>query len=220
MQGLKNRIVYDSSTGKVKNSSANMSMLEDIYLPRKEGSKGTEISTLPAGTNLGDIQDVLFFDKKLYSSLHIPWSRIPSFENSGGINFGGGAEITRDELGFTKFIRRLQNRFESILSEPLNHQLIVKNIITQDEWEDNKERIYYVFNKDSYFEEQKELEILNGRMAALQQVNEYIGKFYSNKYIMKNVLRLSDDEMEEMTNDIEEEQNDPRFKREDEQDDF
>ena len=218
MQGLKNRVVYDTATGKVKNSNSNMSMLEDYYLPRREGSKGTEVTTLPAGQNLGDIDDIKYFNRKLYKAMHIPTSRASGEDDQGGISFGGGAEITRDELKFTKFIRRLQNRFEVIVTDPLKHQLLINKIITEDEWNANEEKIHVVFNKDSYFEEQKELEIFNGRMSALSQAENYIGKYYSHRQIMKNILRMSDDEVEESKKDIENELNDPRFaaKEEDE----
>lgn len=218
MQGLKNRVVYDSTTGKVKNTSSNMSMLEDYYLPRREGSKGTEVTTLPPGQNLGDIEDILYFNKKLYRAMRIPPSRANTDDNQGGVQFGGGTEITRDELKFSKFIRRIQTRFEVIFTDPLRHQLLAKNIITPEEWDENLEKIYVVFNKDSYFEEQKDLEIFNARMAALQQGSEYVGKYFSNKYIQKNILRMSDDEMKEAKEDIEAEQSDSRFK--DEPDEF
>lgn len=211
MQGLKNRVVYDTTTGKVKNVNSNMAMLEDYYLPRREGSKGTEVTTLPAGQNLGDIADILYFNKKLYRAMHIPVSRASAEDQQSGVNFGQGSEITRDELKFTKFIRRLQTRFETILLEPLKHQLIVKKIITEEEWDKNSEKIHVVFNKDSYFEEQKDLEIFNARMAALAQAAEHVGKYYSNKYVMKNILRMSDDEMKEEQGVISQEMSDPRF---------
>ncbi len=215
MQNVKNRLVYDTNTGSVKNTTNAMSMLEDYYLPRREGSKGTEVSTLPGGQSLGDIEDVMYFNRKLYKAMRIPTSRASSEDQSGGINFGGGAEITRDELKFTKFVKRLQTRFETVLTDPLKHQLMVNNIITEEEWEANIEKIYVVFNQDSYFEESKELEILNSRMNAMRDVTEYAGKYYSHKYIQKNILRLSDDQIEAMQADIDHEDTNPRFQTDD-----
>ncbi|AUR85740.1 capsid assembly protein [Vibrio phage 1.081.O._10N.286.52.C2] len=215
MQNVKNRVVYDSNTGKVKNTTNAMSMLEDYYLPRREGSKGTEVSTLPGGQSLGDIEDVLYFNRKLYKAMRIPTSRAASEDQGGGINFGGGSEITRDELKFTKFIKRLQTKFETVITDPLHHQLIVKNIITEEEWAANYEKLYVVFNQDSYFEESKELEILNSRMNAMRDVGEYAGKYYSHKYIQKNILRLSDDQINTMQIEIDEEEKNPRFQPDD-----
>lgn len=216
MQGLKNRVVYDTNTGKVKNTNSNMSMLEDFYLPRREGSKGTEVTTLPAGTNLGDIEDVLYFNRKLYKAMHIPTSRAAGEDSQGGMSFGGGSEITRDELKFTKFIRRLQNRFEVVFTDPLKHQLIQNNIITEEEWEANEEKLHVVFNKDSYFEEQKNLEIMSGRLEALSGAEGVVGRYWSAKYVMKNILMMSDDEIKETGEDIKEELLDPRFQEEEE----
>lgn len=212
MQGLKNRVVYDTTTGKVKNTNSNLSMLEDYYLPRREGSKGTEVTTLPPGQNLGDIEDILYFNKKLYKAMHIPASRAAADDQQGGINFGGGSEITRDELKFTKFIRRLQNRFEPVFMDPLKHQLMVKNIITEEEWEENIEKMYVVFHKDSYYEERKDLEIMTSRLQALEQASPYIGKYMSHTYAMKNILRMSDDEIKESDKQITDELKDPKFK--------
>ncbi|AGN30031.1 portal vertex protein of head [Vibrio phage nt-1] len=215
MQNVKNRIVYDTSTGKVKNTTNAMSMLEDYYLPRREGSKGTEVSTLPGGQSLGDIEDVLYFNRKLYKAMRIPTSRAASEDQGGGINFGQGAEISRDELKFTKFVKRLQTKFETVITDPLKHQLIVNNIITEEEWDSNHEKIYVVFNQDSYFEESKELEILNSRMNAMRDLQEYAGKYYSHKYIQKNILRLSDDQITAMQSEIDEEETNPRFQQDD-----
>lgn len=216
MQGLKNRVVYDSSTGKAKNSSNNMSMLEDFYLPRRDGSKGTEVTTLPAGQNLGDIDDVMYFNKKLYRSLYVPPSRSQD-DQQQGVSFGGGAEISRDELRFAKFIRRLQNRFEEIFTDPLKYVLVQNKVITEEEWEENVENIDVIFQQDSYYEEQKDLELLNSRMSALQQAEAYIGKYFSNAWTMKNILRMSDEEVEAMNKEIDEESKDSRFSNNDEE---
>lgn len=215
MQNVKNRVVYDTSTGQIKNTTNAMSMLEDYYLPRREGSKGTEVSTLPGGQSLGDIEDVLYFNRKLYKAMRIPTSRASTEDQNGGISFGGGAEISRDELKFTKFVKRLQTKFEPVITDPLKHQLIVNNIITEEEWERNIEKIYVVFNQDSYFEESKELEILNSRMNAMRDVQDYAGKYYSHKYIQKNILRLSDDQVSVMEKEMDAEANDPRFQKDD-----
>lgn len=215
MNSVKNRIVYDSNTGKVKNTTNAMSMLEDYYLPRRDGSRGTEVSTLPGGQNLGDIEDILYFNRKLYKAMRIPTSRAAGEDMQGGISFGAGGEITRDELKFAKFIRRLQKQFDNVLLDPLKHQLIVNKIITEEEWEDQIEKIYVVFNKDSYFEEAKDLEILNSRMQAMRDVMDYTGKYFSNLYVQKNILRLSEDQIENMQKEIDEEETNPRFQKDD-----
>lgn len=215
INSVKNRLVYDTNTGKVKNSTNAMSMLEDYYLPRREGGKGTEVTTLPSGQNLGEIEDVQYFNRKLFKAMYIPSSRASAEDSQMGISFGGGGEITRDELKFSKFVRRLQTRFETILMDPLKHQLIVNNIITEQEWDDNVERMYCTFNKDSYFEEAKDLEILNSRMNALREIREHVGVYFSNAYVQKNILRLSDDQIETIRKEIEEEQDKPQFQRDD-----
>lgn len=215
IQSVKNRIVYDTQTGKIKNTTSAMSMLEDYYLPRREGGKGTEVTTLPGGTGLGDIEDVMYFNRKMYKAMRIPSSRAASEDMQQGINFGSGSEITRDELKFTKFVRRLQQRFETIITDPLKHQLIVNKIITEEEWNDNYEKLYVIFNKDSYFEEAKDLEILNSRMSAMRDVQELVGKYYSHNYIMKNILKLSDDEIQVMQKEMDEEQRNARFQQDD-----
>ncbi|CAL9955132.1 portal protein [Vibrio phage D479] len=215
INSVKNRLVYDTNTGKVKNQTSAMSMLEDYYLPRREGGKGTEVTTLPSGQNLGEIEDVQYFNRKLFKAMYIPSSRAASEDMQQGISFGGGGEITRDELKFSKFIRRLQSRFEQIMLDPLKHQLIVNNIITEQEWDENVERLYVTFNKDSYFEEAKDLEILNSRMNALREIQEHVGVYFSNAYVQKEILRLSDDQIETIAKEIEEEQSNPQFKRDD-----
>lgn len=211
MQGLKTRVVYDSATGKIKNSSSNMSMLEDYFLPRRDGGKGTEVSTLPAGQNLGDIDDVLYFNRKLYKAMRLPPSRSREEDQSGGINFGNDSSITRDELQFSKFVRRLRDKFSELFLDVLHHQLIVKNIITEEDWEDNLEKIYVIYNNDSYFEEAKDLEIQGARIEAMDSITPYVGKYVSHAYVMKNILRLTDDEIDDMAKEIETEKQDPRF---------
>lgn len=209
MQGLKNRVVYDSSSGKIKNQSANMAMLEDYFLPRSSvDGKATEITTLPGGQTLGQIDDILYFNRKLYKAMRIPSSRASTEDQGGGVSFGQNTEITRDELKFIKFVRRLQNRFQSIILDPVKYQLMLKNIISADDWERNSEKIKVIFNKDSFFEEQKDLEIIKSRLEVLGMVNEYKNEYFTDKYIMKNILRYSDDEIEELEKDIKNKKND------------
>lgn len=215
MQGLKTRVVYDSATGKVKNTSSNMSMLEDYFLPRRDGGKGTEVSTLPAGQNLGDIDDVLYFNRKLYRAMRLPPSRAKEEDQSGGIYFGNDSNITRDELQFSKFIRRLRDKFSELFLDVLKHQLLVKNIITEEDWEENLEKLYIIYNNDSYFEEAKDLEIQGARLEALDRITPYVGKYVSNAYVMRNILRLTDDEIDDMSVEIDEESKNPRFKQQD-----
>lgn len=220
MQGLKTRVVYDSASGKVKNTSSNMSMLEDYYLPRRDGGKGTEVTTLPSGQNLGDIDDVLYFNRKLYKAMRLPPSRSKEEDSGGGINFGNDSNITRDELQFSKFIRRLREKFSELFMQVLKHQVIVKNILTEEDWETNLEKIYVLYNNDSYFEDAKDLEIQNARLSSLDEITPYVGKYVSNNYVMKNILRFTDDEIKDMAVEIEKEKNDPRFAQEPDVEEF
>lgn len=210
MQGLKNRVVYDSSTGKVKNQYNNLSMTEDYWLMRRDGKATTEVSTLPGAQSLGSIDDVAWFNKKLYESLHLPLSRIPN--EGGGVQFGGGMEITRDELKFAKFVRSLRVDFSEIFADPLKTNLILKGIITEDEWVKNENKINFVYQSDSYFEEQKENEILRGRLEVVEGLREYIGRYVSHEYILTEVLKLSPDEIAEQREKIIREKNDDIYK--------
>ncbi|WVX87455.1 portal protein [Vibrio phage EniLVp02] len=209
MQGLKNRVVYDTTTGQVKNTNSNMAMLEDYYLPRRDGGKGTEVTTLPPGQNLSDIDDVLYFNRKLYKAMFIPTSRAQGEDMQGGISFGQDETITRDELKFTKFVRRLQNQFQVLLTDPLRHQLIVKKIITAEEWEENAEKIRVVFNKDSYFEEKKDLEMLRQRIEIFDMAEPHIGRAFTSEYVMRKILRMGDDQIKTHKKELEQDAKDP-----------
>ncbi|MGL5307499.1 MAG: portal protein [Aeromonas veronii] len=210
MQGMKNRVVYDSATGKVKNQHNNLSMTEDYWLMRRDGNAKTEVTTLDGAQSLGQIDDVAWFNKKLYESLHLPLSRIPN--EGGGVQFGGGMEITRDELKFGKFVRSLRVDFSDIFSDPLKTNLVLKGIITEEEWEANVNKIIFVFNSDSLFEEQKEAEILKGRMEIMEGLREYVGRYVSNDYILRNVLKMTSDEIEQERKKIIAEKDDEIFK--------
>lgn len=210
MQGLKNRVVYDSSTGKVKNQYNNLSMTEDYWLQRRDGKATTEVSTLPGAQSLGSIDDVAWFNKKLYEALNLPLSRIPN--EGGGVQFGGGMEITRDELKFSKFIKSLQIEFKEIFLDPLKSNLILKGVITEEEWDENENIISVIFNNDSYFEEQKEIELFERRMAVLEGAREYVGRYFSNDYVQKTILKMTPEDIEEQRKKILEEKNDEIYK--------
>jgi len=191
----KNRLVYDATTGDIRDDRKFMTMLEDFWLPRREGGKGTEITTLPGGQNLGEIDDVLYFQKKMYKSLGVPVSRI---ENEGGFNLGRAAEITRDELKFGKFIDRMRMRFSTLFKEALKKQLILKGVITEEESANLFNKIRFDFMRDSYFTELKEAEMLTNRLNIMQLVDPYIGKYYSHEYVRTKVLRQSEEEMDQI----------------------
>ena len=192
MNRYRNKLVYDASTGEIRDDKRHMSMLEDYWLPRREGGRGTEISTLDGGQNLGEMEDVEYFKKKLYGSLNVPSSRL---EAENGFNMGRSAEITRDELKFFKFIDRLRNRFSDLFNQLLRTQLVLKGIITEEDLVNIKENVTYRWLKDSYFSELKEGEILKERLDMLSQVNEYIGKYYSIEWVRKNILRQSEEDV-------------------------
>ena len=199
MARYRNKLVYDASTGEIRDDRKHMSMLEDFWLPRREGAKGTEVSTLPGGQNLGEISDVQYFQKKLYKALNVPISRM---ESEAGFNLGKAAEITRDELKFTKFVQRLRKRFTQVFSDILKTQLILKGVITIEDWQIIRPHIQYDYLKDGYFAELKEAEILRERLSLAQEVNPYVGKYYSIEYIRKNVLRQSDEDIIDIDNQI------------------
>jgi len=192
MARYRNKLVYDASTGEIRDDRKHMSMLEDFWLPRREGAKGTEVSTLAGGQNLGEISDVQYFQKKLYKSLNVPISRM---ESENGFNLGRAAEITRDELKFTKFVARLRKRFTQLFHDILKSQLVLKGIITIEDWQKLKEHIQYDYLKDGYFAELKNAELLRERINLANEVSPYIGKYYSVEYIRKNVLRQSDEDI-------------------------
>ena len=199
MARYRNKLVYDAATGEIRDDRKHMSMLEDFWLPRREGAKGTEVSTLAGGQNLGEISDVQYFQKKLYKSLNVPISRM---ESENGFNLGRAAEITRDELKFTKFVQRLRKRFTQLFHDILKTQLVLKGIITIEDWSNLKEHIQYDYLKDGYFSELKTAEILRERLNLANEVSPYIGKYFSVEYIRKNVLRQSDEDIIEIDSQI------------------
>ena len=199
MARYRNKLVYDASTGEIRDDRKHMSMLEDFWLPRREGAKGTEVTTLPGGQNLGEIADVQYFQKKLYKALNVPISRM---ESESGFNLGKAAEISRDELKFTKFVQRLRKRFTQVFADILKTQLVLKGIITIEDWANIGSHIQYDYLKDGYFAELKEAEILRERLSLAQEVSQYIGKYYSVEYIRKKVLRQSDEDIMEIDNQI------------------
>ena len=204
MSRYRNKIVYDSSTGEVMDDRNQMSMLEDFWLPRREGGRGTDVSTLAGGANLGELEDIKYFQKKLYKSLNIPVSRL---EDEGGFNLGKSTEITRDEIKFAKFIQRLRKKFSELFQDLLKTQLILKGIITAEDWDTVKEYVIYDFQDDNHFQELKEMEILQERLTVLQTMNDYVGTYYSTEYVRRYVLRQSDTEIEEIDKQIEDERN-------------
>ena len=203
MNRYRNKLTYNAQTGEMKNDKKVMSMLEDFWLPRREGGRGTEISTLPGGQNLGEIADIEYFRNKLYASLGVPASRSPG--GSEGFNMGRSSEILRDEVKFSKFVARLRKRFANLFSDLLKTQLILKNVITPDDWEGIKDNIQYDFLYDNHFAELKETELFQERLNLLAQAEPYIGKYYSQEYIRSKILRQTDGEMEEQDKLIEKE---------------
>jgi hypothetical protein len=202
MVKYKNKLVYDANTGEVRDDRKFMSMMEDFWLPRREGGKGTEITTLPGGQNLGELEDVKYFQKKLYGALCVPISRL---EPNQGFSLGRTSEITRDELKFSKFVDRLRNKFSDVFNQALRVQCVLKGICTDEEWELFRENIHYDFIKDNNFSELKEAELITNRLSILSAVDPYTGRYFSQKWIQQNVLRLTDDEIEEMDSQIEKE---------------
>ena len=202
MSRYRNKQVYNAQTGEIRDDRKYMSMLEDFWLPRREGGRGTEISTLPGGQNLGELSDIEYFQKKLYRSLGVPESRIAA---DGGFNLGRSSEILRDELKFAKFVGRLRKRFSNMFSDMLKTQLILKNIVTPEDWEEISEHIQYDFLYDNQFAELKESELMNERLGLLATIEPYIGKFYSNDYVRRRILRQTDAEIIEIDEKIEQE---------------
>ena len=199
MNRYRNKLVYDASTGEIRDDRNHMSMLEDFWLPRREGGRGTEITTLPGGSNLGEIDDIQYFQKKLYRSLNVPISRLESESN---FSLGRSTDITRDELKFTKFIQKLRKKFVHLFTDVLKTQLLLKGVISLEDWDMMKEHIQYDFLKDGHFAELKEAELLNDRISTLQNIESYIGTFFSKEYVLKHVLRMNDAEIAEMRDQI------------------
>ena len=192
MMRYRNKLVYDANTGEIRDDKKYMAMLEDFWLPRREGGRGTEISTLPGGQNLGEITDIEYFKKKLYRSLNVPPSRM---DGEGGFNLGRSSEILRDELKFTKFVGRLRHRFSRMFDDMLRTQLILKNIITPEDWEIMSEHIQYDFLYDNHFSELKETELFNERITVAAAAEPYVGRYYSQDYVRRRILRQTDMEI-------------------------
>ena len=199
MARYRNKLVYDASTGEIRDDRKHMSMLEDFWLPRREGAKGTEVSTLAGGQNLGEISDVVYFQKKLYKALNVPISRM---ESEAGFNLGRAAEISRDELKFTKFVARLRKRFTQMFNDILKTQLVLKGVMTIEDWTNIKEHIQYSFLKDGYFAELKNAEILRERINLAEMVQPHVGRYYSVEFVRKNILRQSDEDITEIDRQI------------------
>ena len=205
MARYRNKLVYDAQTGEIRDDRNYMSMLEDFWLPSREGGRGTDITTLPGGQNLGEIADIEYFRSKLYRSLNVPVSRL---ETSAGFNIGRASEITRDELKFTKFVQRLRKKFTELFNDILRTQLILKGIINEDDWYTMRDTIQYDFLQDGHFAELKQTEMLRERLALANEMRDYIGKFYSVQYVRKSVLKQNDREIEDMDIQIKKEIND------------
>ena len=199
MTRFKNKIVYNADTGEIRDDRKFMTMLEDFWLPRREGGKGTEITTLPGGQNLGQIDDIVYFQRKLYKALNVPIGRL---EPETVYNLGRSTEITRDEIKFAKFIDRLRMKFSQLFTKLLQRQLILKGVVTLEEWPDFARSIRYDYAIDNYFAELKETEILRDRAQMVRDLDDYVGKYYSNEWIRKNVLRQTEEEIKEIDKQI------------------
>ena len=192
MDRYRNKLVYDANTGEIRDDKKFMSMLEDFWMPRREGGRGTEIQTLPAGQNLGEVGDIDYFQRKLYQALNVPVSRL---EQQAGLNFGRSAEINRDELKFTKFISKMRRRFSALFDDMLKTQLILKGVISEEDWADIKENIQYRFASDAYYTESKDQEILRSRIEVLNGVAPFVGQFFSKEFVQREVLRMTDEQI-------------------------
>jgi len=199
MNQYRNKVTYDASTGEIRDEKKTMSMLEDFWMPRREGGKGTEITTLDGGQNLGEINDINYFQNKLYQSLNVPLSRM---KPETGMNFGRQAEITRDELKFAKFISRVRKKFTELFDDLLKTQLVLKGIMKADEWDKIREDIYYEFTQDAYIAEAKESEIMRNRLDLLNSINNYVGTYFSREYVYDKILHMTEEEVEDMKADI------------------
>ena len=195
MNRYRNKLVYDASTGEIRDDRNHMSMLEDFWLPRREGGRGTEITTLPGGSNLGEIDDIVYFQRKLYRSLNVPISRL---ESENGFSLGRATEITRDELKFTKFVQRIRKKFTPLFTDLLKTNLLLKGVISPEDWPRIQEHIQYDFMEDGHFAELKDAELLNDRIQTLDSIQSYIGTFFSKEYVLRKVLNMTDAEIKEM----------------------
>ena len=200
MTRYRNKLVYDASTGELKDDRKHMSMLEDFWLPRREGGRGTEINTLPGGENLGQIDDIVYFQKRLYRSLNVPLSRL---EQEAQFSLGRSTEINRDEVKFQKFIDKIRKRFSKLFTEILRKQLILKGIITDGDWNLWKNDITVDFLRDNHFAELKDSEILQNRLNTMDQISQYVGEYFSREWVMKNVMQMSEEDIDEMKAQVE-----------------
>lgn len=203
MARYRNKLVYDAQTGEIRDDKKHMSMLEDFWLPRREGGRGTEITTLPGGQNLGELKDVEYFKKKLYNSLNLPPSRLD--DANQGFSLGRSSEILRDELKFAKFIARLRKKFSALFHDILKTQLILKGVIAPEDWEDMQEHIQYDYHFDNHFEELKQAELMGNRLQVAAALDPFLGKYYSIEYVRKQVLMQTDAEYDEITKQMENE---------------
>jgi hypothetical protein len=204
MVKYKNKMVYDAQTGELRDDRKHMSMLEDFWLPRREGGKGTEITTLPAGQNLGQMEDVQYFQRKLLQAMNVPYSRMEP-QGGGMVGLGRSTEVTRDELKFNKFIVKLRNKFSQIFDHALKIQLVLKGICTIEEWDEFRDTIYYEYKKDNNFTELRDAELWQNRLQMLGLVDPYVGRYFSQEWVKKNILQLSDDDIKEMDKQIQKE---------------
>jgi len=202
MNRYRNKLVYNADTGEIRDDRKYMAMLEDFWLPRREGGRGTEITTLPGGQNLGELTDIEYFQAKLYKSLNVPSSRLDS---QGGFNLGRSSEILRDELKFSKFVGRLRKRFSQVFNDMLKTQLILKNIITPDDWSELEDHIQYDFLYDNHFSDLKKNELLNEQLGVVASMEPYMGKYFSNHYVRTKVLKQTEDDIKEIDKEIEKE---------------
>jgi hypothetical protein len=224
MSRYRNKLVYDANTGNLKDDRKHMSMLEDFWLPRREGTRGTEVATLEGGQNLGALDDVVYFQKRMYRSLNVPVSRLEQDNGGGAFLLGSVSQMTRDEVKFQKFIDRLRKRFSMLFTGILKKQLILKGIITEQDWESWRNHIQVDFKRDNHFTELKDAEILNARVNGLENVKEYIGEYFSREWVMKNVMRMDDEDIKQMQEQIKKENavvdvNDPMHTQQQQQDD-
>jgi hypothetical protein len=202
MDKYRNKMVYDASTGELSNESDKMSMLEDFWLPRREGGKGTEITTLPGGSNLDSIEDIQYFQKKLYKSLNVPISRL---DPESTVSFGSSQEVTRDELRFSRTISKLRRKFSTVFDDVLKTQLMLKGVISVGEWDKLKEFITYEYSDDNHYTELKDSEVLRTRLSTLSDIRDYTGKYFSVEWVQRNVLKQNEEDIKELKVQIEKE---------------
>ena len=202
MNKFRNKIVYDATTGEIRDDKKHLSMMEDFWMPRREGGKGTEITTLPGGQGLGDIADINYFQTKLYQALNVPVTRL---QPSQGFSLGRSSEITRDEIKFNKFIERLRKRFSVLFAETLKLQLVLKGIINLEDWNTIEQDVRFDYQEDNNFAELRDTDIMMNRLNVLQQLDQYVGKYYSQEYVRRFILKQSEDEIKEIDGQIEDE---------------